>query len=111
MHMEIDILRLALEARGRGEPAALATITHTWGHCPREVGAKMLVFRDWRTFGTIGGGCGEAEVRRIALDVIESGMPVVHVVDLLDDPLVPEGAVCGGKMEVFIEPVLGEAKP
>jgi xanthine dehydrogenase accessory factor len=86
-------------------PAALATIVHTRGHCPREVGARMLVTRDGRTYGTIGGGCGEAEVRRLALQVLDTGVPVLHVVDLLDDPALEDGAVCGGKMEVFVERV------
>jgi xanthine dehydrogenase accessory factor len=65
----------------------------------------MLVTRDGRTYGTIGGGCGEAEVRRLALQVLDTGMPVLHVVDLLDDPALEDGAVCGGKMEVFVERV------
>lgn len=100
-----DLIGLILELRARGEPGALATITRTRGHCPREVGAKMLVLRDGRTFGTVGGGCGEAEVRRQALAVIDSGRPVVHVVNLLDDPARPDGAACGGRMELFIEPI------
>lgn len=94
-----------LRYRAEGTAAALATIVHTRGHCPREVGARMLVARDGRTAGTIGGGCGEGEVRRLALQVIDTGEPVLHVVDLLDDPALAEGAVCGGKMEVFIERV------
>jgi xanthine dehydrogenase accessory factor len=65
----------------------------------------MLVVRDGRTFGTIGGGCGESEVRLLALAVVDDGKPLLHVVDLLDDPALPEGAVCGGKMDVFIEVV------
>lgn len=91
--------------RQAGEQAALVTVVHTRGHCPREVGAKMLVLRDGRTFGTIGGGCGESEVRLLALEVIDRGEPLLHEVDLLDDPALVDGAVCGGKMEVFIERV------
>jgi xanthine dehydrogenase accessory factor len=93
------------QLRAEGTLAALATIVHTRGHCPREVGAKMLVLRDGRSFGTIGGGCGESEVRLLALEVIDRCSPVLHEVDLLDDPALPDGAVCGGKMEIFIEPV------
>ena len=100
-----EIWAQILAARCEGLPAALATIIHTRGHCPREAGARMLVLRDGRCFGTIGGGCGEAEVRRMALQVLDDGRPLLHVVDLLDDPAQPDGAVCGGKMEVFIEPV------
>ncbi len=99
------LFRMIQDLRATGEAAALATIIHTRGHAPREVGARMLVLRDGRTFGTIGGGCGEADVRRIALDLLDGGPPVIHEVDLLDDPSLPDGAVCGGKMEVFIERV------
>lgn len=102
--MLAEVQRLA-ELLAAGEEAALATIVHTRGHCPREVGARMVVTRDGRTFGTIGGGCGESEVRLRALEVLDTQRPVLHVVDLLDDPALADGAVCGGKMEVWIEPV------
>lgn len=94
-----------LTLRAAGTPAALATIVHTRGHCPREVGAKMLVLRDGRTFGTVGGGCGESDVKMRALTVIDEGRPAMLTVDLLDDPALADGAICGGKMEVFIQPV------
>lgn len=103
---DLDLLRLV----PAHEPAALATIIRYRGHCPREVGAKMLVYRDGRTHGSVGGGCGEAEVRRIALDVIDTGHQVTHTVDLLDDPSLPEGSVCGGKFEVLIQPTGGGSR-
>jgi len=86
-------------------PLALATVVNVRGHCPRKAGAKMLIWPDGRIKGTIGGGCGEAEVRREALEVLASGRPAYVVVDLWEDPALEESAVCGGKMEVFIEPV------
>ncbi|HYG57311.1 MAG TPA: XdhC family protein [Symbiobacteriaceae bacterium] len=89
-------------------PVALATIVNVRGHCPRKAGAKMLIWPDGRTRGTIGGGCGEAEVRREALEVLASGRPAFLVVDLWEDPALEESAVCGGKMEVFVEPVSGQ---
>jgi len=99
------LFQVIVGLRAEGTPAALATVVHTRGHCPREVGAKMLILRDGRTYGTIGGGCGEAGVRTVALTVIDENRPTTYVVDLLDDPALPEGAVCGGKMDVFIERV------
>jgi xanthine dehydrogenase accessory factor len=57
------------------ERVAVATIVHTRGSSPREVGARMLVRPDGATDGTIGGGCGEAEVWRAALEVIEDQQP------------------------------------
>lgn len=99
-----ELLKLA-QLRAEGHEVALATIIHTRGHTPREVGARMLVLSDGRCYGTIGGGCGESEVRLRALQVLDDKRPVLHVVDLLDDPALEDGAVCGGKMEVWIEPV------
>lgn len=99
---DLELYARIQQVRTAGTPAALATIVHTRGHCPREVGAKMLVLRDGRTYGTIGGGCGESEVKLLALTVLDDGQAVLHTVDLLDDPAVVDGAVCGGKMEVFI---------
>jgi xanthine dehydrogenase accessory factor len=101
--LDKKLIDTILTVRRSGEPLALATITHTWGHAPREVGAKMLVWRDGRIQGTIGGGCGEDEVRLRALQVLDTGQAVIHIVDLLDDPSQDDGAICGGKMEVFIE--------
>lgn len=102
---DAELFPMIVRLKSDGMPAALATIVHTRGHCPRETGAKMLVTRDGRTYGTIGGGCGESEVRLLALQVMDEDTPLLHVVDLLDDPALVDGAVCGGKMEVFIEPL------
>lgn len=97
------VIAALVELRAAGTPGALATVVRTRGHAPREVGTKMLILRDGRCIGTIGGGCGEAEVKRAALNVIDSGQPLLYEVDLLDDPALPDGAVCGGKMAIFIE--------
>lgn len=90
-------------------PRALATIVSAMGSTPREAGARMVIYRDGRTAGTIGGGCGEAEVKQAALDVMDTGVPKVVDVDLRgfygDDM-----EVCGGRMRVFIEP-LGSGAP
>lgn len=100
-----ELFALALRFRQEGVPSALATIIHTKGHTPREVGSKMLVLADGRTYGTIGGGCGESEVKMRAISVLDDGQPVIQLVDLMDDPALVESMVCGGKMEVFIQPV------
>lgn len=60
------VLKQLLSALREGQHVAMATIVHTRGHCPREAGAKMLVWRNGRTAGTIGGGCGENQVRLAA---------------------------------------------
>jgi xanthine dehydrogenase accessory factor len=85
--------------------AAVATIVRTKGSTPREVGARMLISADGETEGTIGGGCGEADVYGEALDVIETGVPKLIEVDLLNDHDAEGGRACGGLMYVFIEPL------
>jgi xanthine/CO dehydrogenase XdhC/CoxF family maturation factor len=90
----------------RGEPAAVATIIRTKGSTPREVGARMVITRAGQTIGTIGGGCGEAEVWGEAMETIETGTPRIVEVDLLHDHDAEGGRACGGIMFVFVEPLL-----
>jgi xanthine/CO dehydrogenase XdhC/CoxF family maturation factor len=87
----------------KGETLAVATIVSTKGSTPREVGAKMVVTAWGEILGTIGGGCGEADVKREAIEVIQTRQPRSVRVDLLDDISSDSPAVCGGIMNVFIE--------
>ena len=87
-----------------GETLAIATIISTLGSTPREVGAKMVVTASGEILGTIGGGCGEAEVRRRAVEVIRGGNPEIVKVELLDDIESNSPAVCGGVLDTFIDP-------
>ena len=88
----------------KGETLAVATIVSTKGSTPREVGAKMVVTAWGEILGTIGGGCGEADVKREAVDVIRTRKPRMVRIDLLDDISSYSPAVCGGIMNVFIDP-------
>jgi xanthine dehydrogenase accessory factor len=94
---------------GKGEPVALVTITGSTGSTPQRVGAKMLVYEDGRTVGTIGGGCYENEAFWKAREAIKSRKPLNMSFELNDDFAQETGLVCGGQMDVFIEPV--EASP
>lgn len=85
-----------------GEPLVMATVARTRGSTPRKAGAKMIVRADGSFAGTIGGGCGEAEVWQTAMDVLESGEPTIVSVDLTE-PLDGEDKICGGVMEIFVE--------
>jgi len=87
----------------QGNTVAVATITEVRGSVPREVGAKMIIHPLGRHVGTVGGGCGEADVIRAAMDVIQSGEPTTVHVDLTEDPSMDSLGVCGGIMKVFIE--------
>lgn len=94
-----------VEARAAGRACALATIVSTKGSTPRKVGARMLVDPSVGLVGTVGGGCGEAEVIESAQRVIESGAPERVRVDLTEDFTSWSPAVCGGVMDVFVERV------
>lgn len=84
-------------------PVAVATIVKVRGSVPREVGAKMIIHPQGRHYGTIGGGCGEADVIRAGLDVIATGQPQVVEVDLTEDISMQSLGVCGGVMDVYVE--------
>jgi xanthine dehydrogenase accessory factor len=86
-----------------GETVAVATIIDVRGSVPREVGAKMIIHPLGQHVGTVGGGCGEAEVIRAALDVLQSGQPTTVRVDLTEDISLQALGVCGGIMDVFVE--------
>lgn len=100
-----DMLDEIKQVVDSGERAAVATIVRTRGSTPREVGARMVVRADGGIRGTVGGGCGEADVWSEAMEVIASGAPRVIEVDLLHDEDAEGGRACGGIMYVFIEPL------
>ena len=87
-----------------GETLAIATIVSTLGSTPREVGAQMVVTASGEILGTVGGGCGEAEVIREAVQVIRSRRPALVKVELMDDIESDSPAVCGGILNVFVDP-------
>jgi xanthine dehydrogenase accessory factor len=103
--MNEDVLPAAASALERGEPAALVTIVRSNGSTPQRTGAKMLVFADGRTVGTIGGGCYENEAIGKARAAIASGIPQLVTFDLNDDFVEESGLICGGQMEVYIDPI------
>ncbi len=82
---------------------AVATITEVRGSVPREVGAKMIIHPLGQHYGTVGGGCGEGDVIRAALDVLQTGEPATVHVDLTEDPTMQSLGVCGGIFNVFVE--------
>jgi len=89
----------------QGGRAVLATIVSALGSTPRSAGTRMLVYPDGRISGTVGGGCGEAAVRREALLVMEAARPRLLNLDLTADTAAEEGMACGGRMKVFLEPL------
>ena len=100
-----QVFAAVVEALERGEPAALVTIVATTGSTPQRVGAKMLVFADGRIVGTIGGGCYEKDAFWKARESITSRRPQLVHYELDDDFAQETGLICGGQMDVYIEPI------
>jgi xanthine dehydrogenase accessory factor len=103
--MNQEVFAALAEALQRGEEVALVTITSSTGSTPQRVGAKMLVYADGRTVGTIGGGCYENEAFWKAREAIKTRKPANLTFELNDDFAQETGLVCGGQMDVFVEPV------
>lgn len=105
----MDIYEEIVRLRQSGRRGALATIVNVRGSIPSFKTAKMLVRDDGSILGTIGGGCVEAEVWQAAREVMESEKPRTLTFDLNQDPKYDTGLVCGGTLEIFVEPVLPPA--
>ncbi len=100
------VFAAAVQAAEIGRPTVLATIVRARGSTPRGVGSKMLVDAERGLTGTIGGGCGEAQVLEIVREVLETGVPRLVRVDLTEDLLSWSPAVCGGVFDVFLERIV-----
>lgn len=100
---DIEVIK---EASQESEiPRALITIIGSKGSVPRKAGAKMIVWLDGKTLGTIGGGCSEANILTLAREIIRTkGYSIEHV-DMTGEVAEDEGMVCGGTMEVLIEAI------
>jgi xanthine dehydrogenase accessory factor len=105
----VDIYEQIVELRRQGRRGAVATITNVRGSIPSFQTAKMLVRDDGSIAGTIGGGCVEAEVWQAAREVMEEEKPRTLTFNLNNNPKYDTGLVCGGTLEIFIEPVLPPA--
>ena len=103
--MQEAVFSAVTRALQRGETAALVTIIATSGSTPQRVGAKMLVYDDGRTVGTIGGGCYENDAAGKAREAIRTRTARVAHYDLSDALAQESGLICGGRMDVFIEPL------
>src|SRR2546425_6759269 len=92
--------------RRAGRRGALATIVHTNGSIPSYESSRMLVREDGSIAGTIGGGCVEAEVWAAAKEVMQLEAPRKMVFHLNNEASYDNGLICGGTLEVFVEPIL-----
>ncbi|MGJ5817667.1 XdhC family protein [Paludibaculum fermentans] len=101
----MDVLEELVRLRRAGQKCALATIVQANGSIPSYTSAKLLVREDGSITGTIGGGCVEAEVWTAAREVMETGKPRRLNFSLGQDAAYDNGLICGGQLEVFIEPI------
>ena len=101
---DLEILEMLAAAVKEGIPAALVTILKTKGSTPRKAGARMLIFADGRTIGSVGGGAGESRVTEEALNAINSRCMRYLTIEMNEEEAAQEGMICGGSADYLIEP-------
>ena len=99
-----DVFSALAELKRNGASGALCTIIKTKGSTPRKEGSKMLVYANGSIVGTVGGGEVEGRIIKEALNSIESGVSSIFSYDLID-PEHGDPGVCGGSLEVFVDPL------
>jgi xanthine dehydrogenase accessory factor len=99
----LDVLREAQRWRADGEEVAIATVVATRRSAPRPVGAKLAVSSSGRVFGSVSGGCVEAEVAEVAQEVLAGGVPRLLSYGISDEQAFGVGLPCGGEIDVFVE--------
>jgi len=102
----MDLFEEIVRMRRAGQRGALATIVHTNGSIPSYESSRMLVREDGSIAGTIGGGCVEADVWAAAKEVMQKEAPRKMVFNLNNEASYENGLICGGTLEVFVEPIL-----
>jgi xanthine dehydrogenase accessory factor len=102
----VDLFEEIVKMRRAGRRGALATIVHTNGSIPSYESSRMLVRDDGSIAGTIGGGCVEAEVWAAAKEVMRKEAPQKMTFHLNNEASYDNGLICGGTLEVFVEPIL-----
>ncbi|MBI2877238.1 MAG: XdhC family protein [Candidatus Tectomicrobia bacterium] len=102
---EEEIYRRIASLREVDKGAVLATIVSKRGSAPRELGAKLLVEEGGATLGSISGGCVEAETWQEAMQMMPGGHPRIRCFHLTEKDAVESGLICGGALEVYLEPV------
>jgi len=102
----MDVYAELIRLRKLGQKCAIATIVQVRGSIPSFESAKLLVREDGSMIGTIGGGCVEAEVWNAAREVMETEKSKHMSFNLGQDAAYDNGLICGGQLDVFVEPVI-----
>jgi xanthine dehydrogenase accessory factor len=100
-----ELFEAIVAARRGGVNVVLATVVRTQGSVPRRAGAKMLVYPDGHFLGTIGGGEMESRVLEAVPRLLRNGQPDILHYELAD-PTRGDPGVCGGQVDIFMEPIL-----
>ncbi len=108
IRQEATFYQALVDLEQSGEGGALCVIVSSRGSTPRHVGSKMLVYPDGHFIGTVGGGEVESRVITAALAALQDGKPRLLAYDMVD-PAQGDPGVCGGQLEVYVEPVLSQA--
>jgi xanthine dehydrogenase accessory factor len=101
----LEIYQELVNVISKGERVVLATVISSRGSAPRKAGAKMLIKKDSTFIGSVGGGGVEQQVREKAIEVMNSGEPQIVHFDLSGKGE-RAAMICGGQMDVFLEPIL-----
>jgi xanthine/CO dehydrogenase XdhC/CoxF family maturation factor len=100
-----QILSQAAKWRGEGKGVALATVVSTWGSSPRPSGSKLVLADDGAFLGSVSGGCVEGAVIEEGQKSIKDGQPRLLSFGVTDERAWEVGLACGGKIDVYVEPV------
>ncbi len=101
---DVDIFRTAIELAESEQTFAMAAVIRAFGSTPQKAGANAIFAADGRMWGTLGGGCLEAECRRRAMDSLDEGRGLVFDLKLDDITGWDDGLICGGKVRVLVDP-------
>jgi xanthine dehydrogenase accessory factor len=101
----MEPLGIALEWRGAGLRAAVATVVSTWGSAPRAAGSQLVCNERGQFAGSVSGGCVEVAVIEAAAEVMRSGAPTLLEYGVSDEQAFAVGLACGGRIRVYVEPL------
>jgi xanthine/CO dehydrogenase XdhC/CoxF family maturation factor len=104
--MDHSVLETASAWLGQKRQVALATVIETWGSAPQPVGSQLVIDADGNFMGSVSGGCVEGSVITDALDVMKTGEPKILDFGVADETAWKVGLACGGKIRIYVEPLL-----
>jgi xanthine dehydrogenase accessory factor len=103
--LTMNIFEIICDYLESNRTGILATVVKRTGSAPRDIGAKMFIGEDGKTFGTVGGGLLESEAYRKALEIVHKGVTEVFSIDMNARSVDATNMLCGGNVEILLEPV------